>query len=425
MKRNNLKILIIGFTVFLLHNNVKAQFKIDAQYRPRFELRDGYQKLAADSAVPAAFVSQRTRITFGYETDKIKLKFTPQDIRTWGDEQTAGLNGGNGNDASVDLFEGYAEIKIGAENWISVGRQQFIYDNNSLLSNANWNQNGSSADAVIFKLSMSDWNIHIAGSWNALRAESSDIVYPSSRIKTINFLWLNRKFNDQLTSSFLHVASGVTETDTTNTLHFRQTTGLFGSYILKDFKAQGDFYLQYGKNPQDKNIMAFLFDADLSYQVGKLMPGIAVSYLSGNSKTGNELETDNLFDPLYRSRHGYFGSQDYFRDFSSNTKQGGLADYFIYFEYKISDALNIRNAAHYFQLAQTNSTTPDDKNLGFENDLLLKYKFASWGTVESGYSFFLPTEALKTLQGVEENKLSQFYYLQLILTPTLFKQEQQ
>jgi len=77
---------------------------------------------------------------------------------------------------------------------------------------------------------------------------------------------------------------------------------------------------------------------------------------------------------------------------------------------------------HFFSLAQTNAVTPDPKYLGFENDLVVKYNFSEWGVMESGYSFFLPTEVLKTIQNVQDNKFSQFFYLQLVITSNLFKQ---
>jgi hypothetical protein len=76
-------------------------------------------------------------------------------------------------------------------------------------------------------------------------------------------------------------------------------------------------------------------------------------------------------------------------------------------------------------LAKTNSTTPADKNLGYENDLILKYRFNEWAALEGGYLFFLPTESLKTIQGVTDDKFSQFLYLQLTLTPKLFEQQSQ
>ena len=66
--------------------------------------------------------------------------------------------------------------------------------------------------------------------------------------------------------------------------------------------------------------------------------------------------------------------------------------------------------------------TPDDKTLGFENDLILKYRFSEWGNLESGYIFFNPTETLKEIQQTNSDNFNQFFYIQLTLTPNLFKQ---
>jgi len=90
-------------------------------------------------------------------------------------------------------------------------------------------------------------------------------------------------------------------------------------------------------------------------------------------------------------------------------------------EYKFSENLSIKNTSHVFQLAQANANSPTDKNLGWENDLVLKYKFNDCCEIESGYCFYQPTDALKTIQGVTENKFPQFFYLQLSITPNLYK----
>jgi hypothetical protein len=157
--------------------------------------------------------------------------------------------------------------------------------------------------------------------------------------------------------------------------------------------------------------------------LGKITPGAGLGYLSGNDKTLTNSSTDRLFDVLYGNRHTYFGYMDYFRSFASHTKQGGLSDFFLYLEYTFSKSIHLKNTGHYFQLAQSNPGTPENKNLGYENDLVMKYKFADWGTLEGGYLFFLPTESLKTIQSVQDAKYSQFVYLQLIITPVLFKQK--
>lgn len=414
--------LLIGISILLIGFQAQAQFKVDAQLRDRFEFRDGYQKLSAEGSTPTSFISQRTRISFSYETENLKFKITPQDVRIWGGDAVVSSTG-VANNTNIGLFEGYADVKLGSFGWVTAGRQQLKYDNERIFAARNWNQTGLSYDALVFKLSLSEWNLHIGGSWNTLTEVTTDNFYPISRIKSFNYLWLNRKFNDNFNASLLHVASGVTETDTTNALNFRQTTGIYSEYKKGDLNIWGNIYYQYGKNQKGTDVSAFLIDADASYKIGKFTPGIGLSYLSGNSKTGTDQTTDNLFDVLYGARHKYFGFMDYFRSFSSHTKQGGLADYYFYLDYKFSKSVSIRNIGHYFQLAQTNPTTPTDKNLGYENDLVLKYKFNDWGALESGYMFFLPTESLKTIQGVANDKFSQFFYLQLTITPTLFKQQ--
>ena len=112
---------------------------------------------------------------------------------------------------------------------------------------------------------------------------------------------------------------------------------------------------------------------------------------------------------------------DYFRNFPSNTRQGGLTDYYCYLDFRFFKKISILNTAHYFRLAKTNSTTPHNNNLGYENDLIVKYGFSEWGSLESGYMFFLPTNSLKSVQNVQNNKFSQFFYLQLTVKQTLFK----
>ena len=422
MKQRIFKLPLIITVIFLFVVLVtRAQFKIEAQYRPRFELRDGYRKLATDGSVPTVVISQRTRLSFSYESEKLKLKLTPQDVRVWGDEQLASSTGVYGDNASIDLFEAYAEMRIGNLGWLSVGRQQLVYDFERLLAARNWNQNGMAYDAIVLKLGINQWDIHAGSTWNSLDATLSDNLYLPDRIKSLNYLWANRKFSDQLNFSFLHIASGVTETDSTNTLHFRQTTGINAEYKWNNLKLRGNAYYQYGKNNTGTTVSAFLIDADAGYNIGNITPGVGLSYLSGNNDPDSS--TDKLFDVLYGARHRYFGHMDYFRDFEKHTKEGGLADFYAYLKYEFSKTISLTNIGHYFLLAQTNALTPNDKYLGYENELMLNYKFNDWGTIKSGYVFYLPTESFKTLQGVSNDKFSQFFYLELTLKPTLFKQK--
>jgi len=415
-------LFILIQTMFV--TNLRAQFKIDAELRNRSEFRDGYAKLAAEGSTPAFLVTQRTRLIFSYESENLKIKFTPQDVRIWGDDSNITLAGSNGNNASIDLFEGFADIKVSKKAWLAVGRQQLVYDNQSILSNANWNQNGISSDAVLLKLKLNEWNIHLAGSWNTAQQAASDNFYPTDRYKSIDFLWVNRQFNERFKLSFIHVAAGRTQTDTTNNINFRQTTGIYTTYKNGNFSFWGDVYYQYGKSQTAKKVNAMLLDVEAGYKLKSITPGIGFSYISGNGKTGSNMTTDHLYDPIYRSRHNFNGFMDYYATYPKQTANGGLADIYGFLDVAPSKKVNIRNNLHFFQLAEINPGTPTDKNLGVENDLVVKFKFSDWGLLEGGYLFYLPTETLKTIQNVPDGKFSQFVYLQLCITPTLFKYEQ-
>ena len=422
MKQKCIFILIFFFALGL-NTTIQAQFNVESQIRNRFEYRDGYQKMLPDNAHAAVFVSQRTRLAFIYSSDKIKIKFAPQDVRIWGDEKNTSLSGSNGDDASLDVYEAFAEIKLCNTSSLSIGRQELVYDNQSILSNANWNQNGISTDAMVFKFDTAGWKLNVAASWNSLTQASKDNYFKSDRYKTLDFIWIQKKINENFKISFIQIASGQTHSDSTNVISFRHTTGTFLTFGGKKLGLWGDFYYQYGKNTNNKKVSAYMADAEVNYKLNKFTIGLGASCLSGNKNTGTNLTNDNLFDPLYRSRHTFFGFNDYYSKFGTDTKEGGIFDYYAYLDYKLSKSIEVRNIGHYFQLNQTNSKTPNDANLGYENNLILKYKFLGWGCLELGYMLTLPTKSLKTLQGVNYPKTAQFYYLQLTLTPTLFKQK--
>ncbi|MDA3865987.1 MAG: alginate export family protein [Salinivirgaceae bacterium] len=415
VKTITLVAVICGFCSQLSY----AQLQIDAQYRPRFEIRDGYRKLASPENTPSAVMSQRTRLSFSYKSDNLKLVFSPQDVRVWGDETLSSSTGVYGDDASLTLFEGYAAIKMNNIGWVSVGRQQLVYDNQRLLAARNWNQNGLAYDAVVYKKEWNNWNVHAGASWNNTTEATSDNYYLPDRIKSLNFAWLQYQFSKTINLSLLHIASGKTRTDSTNRIYFRQTSGLYGEFANDWIQSQTNFYYQYGKNNQNQTINAWLFDADVALKARTVEPGIGFSYLSGDGNLANN--QDNLFDVLYGARHRFGGHMDYFRNYASHTQSGGLVDGYAYINFKLNDNVKITNTGHYFWLAETNNSTPDKNQLGYENELACQYKFNQWGSLKTGCLFFLPTDNMRLLQGIANaNDYQQFLFIELTIKPTLF-----
>ena len=418
------QILFSGLMLGLLAG-LYSQLSIDAEISPRFELRDGYQSIQPIGVKPSAITTQRTRLSFGYETENLKIKIAPQDVRIWGDEQIANMTGVFGDVASFDMHEGYVAAKVKNQTWMYAGRQALSYDNQWLISARDWNQHGASIDALVLKTKVKKCDLHIGAAWNGNRELLHDLFYPSDRLKSLNYLWVNRSFSEKSKLSFMYIASGVTKNDTSNVLYYRHTTGMFGEHKSEKLKASANVYYQNGVNTKGKPVSAFLAATEISYAIKNFSPGMSFSLLSGNSQTGNSMSTDNLFDMLYGARHRYFGFMDYFRVFGPNTGQGGLVDAALVLDYNVNKKLSVKNVVHYFRLHKTNVLTGDNAELGYENDLVVKYKVHNWGMLELGYSFFIPSETLKRIQNVQGNKFSQFVYLQFTVKTNVFTQKKE
>ncbi|MEJ5302214.1 MAG: alginate export family protein [Bacteroidales bacterium] len=399
-------------------STVRAQFSIETEIRPRVEIRNGYQQLIPQHATPAALISQRSRLKFTYQKENLRLVLSPQDVRIWGDEKNNTTSGNVGDEASLDLHEGYAELSLNPHFSFAVGRMELSYDNEWLLGRRNWNQSGIASDAFLLKWTREKWSLHTAFSWNTLKDALRDNYYPTDRYKTLAFCWMNYQPNSQNTLSFLLLSTGQTPSDTVNTQHFRFTTGIY--YKINYPFINGDFnlYYQFGKNAINQTVSAFLTSGNISLTTGKLMPGIGWAVSGGNKNPqGN---TDHTFDLIYTARHKFLGNMDYFRNLSSHVKQAGLVDFYGSLIWKAPKNFTVQNAFHYFSLLINNSLAPTQKNLALENDFIIRYKMTEWGTLEYGLMVLLPTQGLKELQKVDQPAAPVYTYLMLTISPRVF-----
>ena len=106
------------------------QFDVNADSRPRFENRNGYGTLKPDTEKAATFITQRTRLIFDYSFKNVKLRISPQNVKTWGDVAT-----NSKTDANSAFHEAYGEIKMDEKFSFKLGRQEINYDDARIFGN--------------------------------------------------------------------------------------------------------------------------------------------------------------------------------------------------------------------------------------------------------------------------------------------------
>jgi len=153
----------------------KAQLSLTGQLRTRTELRDGLGTLQPLGAKAAAFTSQRTGLTFGYQWDRLRFGVTVRDVRVWGQDAST-ISSADGN--RLFLHEAWAELvlanradttlKFKAFDQLSlkIGRQELLYDDVRLLGNLDWLQQGRRFDMALLKAVKRGWQIDLGVAFN-------------------------------------------------------------------------------------------------------------------------------------------------------------------------------------------------------------------------------------------------------------------
>lgn len=413
-----MKKLFLAFALLLCFSVASfAQFETSVELRNRIEYRDGYKKPLLTTQDPNILMFQRSRLNLNYKLDKLSIYVSFQDARVWGDDPI--ISGtGTGDNATIGLYKAYAEYKLDSLTFFTLGRQELKYDNQRMLGVRNWGNTGLTYDAFVFKTNIKGFNIHAGLTWNNSTEASYDNLYPSSRIKTQNFIWLNKKYKD-LNVSLIQMFDGITQSDTSNILYMKQTSGIYTTYKIKNFSVEGDYYYQWGQNNKSQDVSAMLGNIDMKYKIKQAELGVGCTYISGDNDVTDGI--DKTFDLLYGKRHGLYGDMDYFSTISKDTKNGGLIDGYGYLTFAINKNIKLKDYFHYFQLAQENTTTPTaGKKLGIENDITAEFKIGKNFTIETGYMLLSPSESMNEIKGTTDAKLQHFAYVQLVFNTGIF-----
>src|SRR5215469_6192388 len=169
---------ITGMSICLLSHfcfSARAQLSLTGQLRVRTEYRNGYGTLETIGSQPAFLTSQRARINVNYRSSRIIFQASVQDVRVWGADAST-INNADG--ARLSVHEAWGELVLANARdsglghspfeyfGIRIGRQELVYDDQRLLGNLDWLQQGRRHDAIVFRLSDKGWQADMGFGFN-------------------------------------------------------------------------------------------------------------------------------------------------------------------------------------------------------------------------------------------------------------------
>lgn len=422
-KRSNVRNHII--LIFLIHSgSVSAQtFDLSAEIRPRFEYRHGYGTLIGDNQDAAAFVSQRTRLNFGYTNDKLSLYTSIQNINIWGDVGTTSNSSKNG----IGIHEAWAQYTVSPQLSFRFGRQVLKYDDERIFGKVGWGQAERSHDALLttFKPSATQ-QIDLGLALNAQNETKFREPYTVNQYKNMQYLWYHGKFNDfGLSLLALNLGNPYTA-DSIQKIAYSQTLGTRLDYVKNGWKADAAVYVQTGEIAQTSLSALYVGGSIAKAVTEKFSIGAGVEYLSGTDQ-GNTDQKLHSFNPWFGTNHKFNGWMDYFY-VGNHINSVGLTDVYGQFQYKPSEKWTFNLNPHFFNAGATVLGAGDggdamDSYLGTELDFKFSYSVAKYVNIQAGYSQIFATETMERLKGGNADNTNNWAWVMATVNPELFHWE--
>lgn len=413
---------LIFIALFSMSCMVNAQqFDLSAEIRPRYENKHGYQTLQATDADGSNFVSQRTRLNFGFKNEKLSVYVSMQNVRVWGDVSTL-----SNDDSATALHEAWAEAILNSKVSFKMGRQEIVYDDHRIFGSVGWAQQARSHDAFLFKYKPNANNrLDVGFALNADSQSGIDNLYSNAAgYKSFQYAWYHGDFDD-FGLSFLLLNTGIeyleneTLPNEKQTIDYMQTIGPRLTYKSGDFEANVSAYFQTGKS-LNIDVSASYFAANLGYKINdNFNIGAGFEMLSGKDQNDTDSEVKS-FAPLFGTNHKFNGWMDYFY-VGNHANSVGLNDINATIAYS-KDKFSAKLMPHFFSAAADvyNGSDKMDNNLGTEIDLTLGYKLAKDITISAGHSMMFASDAMEILKGGDKDENNSWSWVMFTFKPKLF-----
>ena len=414
MKRKLITTVIATLIVFSAFGQ---QFDLSAELRPRYENRHGFKTLLETNAKGSNFVSQRTRLNFGFKNEKLRLKIVMQNVRVWGDVGTL-----SSDDKASALHEAWAEAIVNTKTSFKLGRQEIVYDDHRIFGNVGWAQQARSHDALLFKYTPNATNkLDIGLALNSDSQSNVDNLYSNAAgYKSLQYAWYHGVFN-KLGVSFLLLNKGIEYLDVNNeqTIDYMQTIGPRLTYKSGKFNANAAAYLQTGKS-KDSKVKASYFAGNIGYKFTKEWSlGLGVDQLSGTNSNASSTDIKS-FAPLFGTNHKFNGFMDYFY-VGNHANSVGLRDLNMTLGYS-KNKFSAKLIPHLFSAAADvfDGATKMDARLGTEIDFTIGYKIAKDINLNAGFSKMFATETMEVLKGGDKDENNSWAWVMITFKPNLF-----
>ena len=398
------------------------EFDANIQLRPRYEYRNGFKELMKDGALPTSFVSQRSRLNLNYRHEKLKAVVTLQNIRVWGDVPTTAVSDKNG----IALYEAWAQYALNPKWSVKLGRQVLSYDNQRIMGEIDWAQQGQSHDALLISFKPDRHQLDLGFALNSDAEKLYRDLYTTS-YKHMQYAWYHTTF-DALGMSLLFLNTGFqyevapTELRENNL----QTFGTYLSYKKSGITADLGLYGQTGKTrmaTDNATVRAFYAGLTLNYALtSKVSIGAGYEYLSGTGQDNTDAKNKS-FNPIFGTNHGFNGFMDYF--YVGNYKNTvGLQDVFLKLGYS-QDKWQFNMMPHLFMTAATvldpqQTTEKMDSYLGTEIDITAAYALQKDITITGGYSQMFGSGTLEVLKSGNKGLDNNWAWLMIKINPGIF-----
>jgi len=411
----------ILFALLLVSSFVTAQVIVDAELRPRFEYRHGFQNLLPDNVDAAAFISQRTRLNAGYADEKLDFYLSLQDIRVWGDVPQLNVADRNG----LGIHQVWGELRFTPKIALKLGRQVLDYDDQRILGGVDWAQQARSHDVALLKFETDRSAIHFGAGFNQDGESLTETTLTTTTYKALQYIWLHRDW-ESLGASLLFLNNGLQYIDEANEANngtrYSQTLGTHLKYCKGNFGVTSNIYYQFGKDVNDNTLRAYLLGLEASYG---LRPNWALQ-VGGELQSGNDngapANGDNkAFGPLYGTNHKFNGLMDYFY-VGNHANNVGLLDLYMGTTIKTGKKTGLNIRLHHLNAAADLIGT-SSKNLGTEADLVFNYNFTQTITIKAGYSQLFASEGMEILKNNFDDNQNCWGWAMVTIKPTLFKNQ--